>query len=851
MAEGNVLANAREEPVRFVLETDDAPEFWQFLNGLKGNDLLVELIVNELDARSPRTEVRFETERLICSGEGVPVDDDGWRRLALLRGAGRKAPAKKGLFGIKNHGLKACFTLGNDIFVRSAGKQVLQTLFADGPGQPAYPGVRRPPINDPEAPAAGTRIEVPYRRASFRAPDGEPFEFPARSDADIEAMFREAALALPKRLLGIIRPHMLERFDLRLVHHALGTVDLIFECSQWKEQRGLIVFTRSCHVTVPDGVDSAGVRERAILAAVPTGQEDDRAVFFRSTAYSNARGKPLFVSDGTVIEVAWTIGKSDKLLGGTGKLRYPVSYPGEGGGARSGFAFDYAAPFSSDAERHELGAQSTAWNDELVADCDKLAARALGEVLIPRYGAEALRLVCEGPEPDRFANLISALLKARALPAVDRIGAAMEVKKGTVLVVPAYTWNTGVWSKELARASPDGAPILDPRSPAAVVAILGEQKLASWRDDHFRFDEDDVLDRMTRPSAKYFPWPSEKAWRRTLGDSRRAAEHLDALVPHLSRCKPEDRPATAAIHLPDADGKLHPFGNLKRGVSLPGGLLDVALPPVLHPGIRDHAIFRLKGWTPGTFTFADLLSSGDIAELSIAARRRFLAWLTHNHQYVGRDDWSPLKALPIWTATNGDAVPLDRLCRPKDPKLAAWLGNKLLRPTRDVLALCKAADSRRVRVKVRAEPNADEVAATYRDHITTFDTDGPLPPAERARFHALEAQVAAFSRDGRIAIAFKQLEDIAVALDATGRLRPVGELVRPSLDVDRLALRPEMLIDRPAADLDVIFPPLQRPTWRIVADALRADPSNSGAHIARFRALVSATTDPDAYFRRS
>ena len=116
MAEGNVTAvRPGVEEVSFALETDDAPEFWQFLNGLAGDDLLVELIVNDLDAGATRTNIRFEADRLICLGNGKPVDEDGWKRLRLLRGAGRKAPSKKGLFGVKNHGLKACFTLGNDI----------------------------------------------------------------------------------------------------------------------------------------------------------------------------------------------------------------------------------------------------------------------------------------------------------------------------------------------------------------------------------------------------------------------------------------------------------------------------------------------------------------------------------------------------------------------------------------------------------------------------------------------------------------------------------------------------------------------------------------------------------------
>jgi hypothetical protein len=245
-ASGPVTAGA-EEP-KFVLETDEAPEFRQFLNGLRGDDLLVELIVNELDARSPTTEIRFEKDRLVCAGAGDPVDADGWRRLRMLKGAGHKVPAKQGLFGVKNHGLKACFTLGNDIVVRSAGRQILQTLFADGPDQAAYPGVRVPPLLDLDAPITGTIIEVPYRSAAFRAPQGEAIEFPAPDDAAIEARFREAAKTLPRRLIGIMRPAVLETYTLRLVHYRLGSVTMEYRCGRWAIKRGLFTFSRHCRV---------------------------------------------------------------------------------------------------------------------------------------------------------------------------------------------------------------------------------------------------------------------------------------------------------------------------------------------------------------------------------------------------------------------------------------------------------------------------------------------------------------------------------------------------------------------------------------------------------------------------
>ena len=104
----------------FIFETDAIPETWQFLNGLRRDDLIAELIQNELDAGATCTVIRFDKKRLICQGNGEPIDEDGWTRLRFFRGAGERAPRKKGKTGVKNHGLKACFTIGDDIIIRSA-----------------------------------------------------------------------------------------------------------------------------------------------------------------------------------------------------------------------------------------------------------------------------------------------------------------------------------------------------------------------------------------------------------------------------------------------------------------------------------------------------------------------------------------------------------------------------------------------------------------------------------------------------------------------------------------------------------------------------------------------------------
>ena len=161
----------------FIFKADAIPETWQFLNGLRRDDLIAELIQNELDAGATYTLIRFERKRLICEGNGEPIDEDGWTRLKFFRGAGIRAPRKMAKTGVKNHGLKACFTIGDNIIIRSAGKYTRQTLLDPQRAPEPYPGAMEKPEIDPAAPQSGCRVEVPYRMEALHVDAGEPLTF--------------------------------------------------------------------------------------------------------------------------------------------------------------------------------------------------------------------------------------------------------------------------------------------------------------------------------------------------------------------------------------------------------------------------------------------------------------------------------------------------------------------------------------------------------------------------------------------------------------------------------------------------------------------------------------------------
>lgn len=822
----------------FVLKTDQAPEFWQFLNGLRGDDLLVELIVNELDARSSRTEIRFEPDFLVCTGDGDPIDASGWERLSYIKGAGHEVAAKVGMFGVKNHGLKACFTLGNSITLRSAGHQILQTLFKDGEDNPPYPAVRVPPREDPGAPTRGTRIEVPYRRRQFSVPHGEKFDFGAVDDVQIERVFSEAIATLPKRLLGIIRPGILEDYQLILSHHRLGSHTLSFKAGRVRREKGFISYFRECREITPSG-ERLLEREHACLAASAE-RSPAKARFFQAAEYHSG-GKRLFPGAGLVVEVAWDVDAAGKLRQGHGHLRYPVGYPGTGAGSSSGTAVHYSGAFISDTDRHELAAQSGPWNDGIVAACDALLAKALVSLLIARHSAKALDLLgsLDGERLRTFAN---RLLAARALPAIDALGKSLRQKRGSMLVIPAYQGKEREWSALLAKVAPASLPMLDPKTPAALVELLATGKCDGWNSNHLRFDGQDVLDRLERAEAEHFPWRSEAERHRALGDPAIARAHLDALEPFLHGFPTTGRPVGSSAELPDGEGKLHPLAAMKRGVSIPSEL-ELDVPSTIHPQLRGHPIFRLEGWILTDYALRDLLREGGIDKKSIAVRKRFFAWLSGNHEELRRSDWPTVKKLPIWPAIDGSVHAFDELCLPAG-KVATLLGAHIARPTHEVRALCKRLQGTRAGLTLRNELSQTEVAAFYAHRIAAFPADRPLEKGERMAFHAFEFALATLAGSKRAAGSLRSLRSAAVGLNLAGELKLVGTLVRATGETGRLALQPKDLIDRPTHDLDLTLPPARKPTARMALDALRADPGNEQALLPRL-AAITATDDPE------
>jgi hypothetical protein len=246
----------------FVSEADWIPDFWNFLLGLDANDLIAELVQNDFDQQATETIISFQPDHLLSEGNGKPVDPEGWQRLRKIRGAGDNVPAKRGKIGVKNHGLKTAFTIGDEIRVLSAGQAITQTLYARGAQNAPYPGASPQPRSDPTAPMNGCRLMIPYRTQNLEPREGEAIMLGVVGGDEIDQLFQSACANIPEQFGGIVSPEVGKRYQIELRHWRLGTARFVFSCTRARNvARKIETFRRRCvvsgsAVSLPQGATS-------------------------------------------------------------------------------------------------------------------------------------------------------------------------------------------------------------------------------------------------------------------------------------------------------------------------------------------------------------------------------------------------------------------------------------------------------------------------------------------------------------------------------------------------------------------------------------------------------------------
>ena len=76
----------------FITRVDAAALLTEFLQNVRTEEVITELLQNELDQGARTTTISFERDRLVAEGDGRPVDRAGWERLTYVLGAGLAPP---------------------------------------------------------------------------------------------------------------------------------------------------------------------------------------------------------------------------------------------------------------------------------------------------------------------------------------------------------------------------------------------------------------------------------------------------------------------------------------------------------------------------------------------------------------------------------------------------------------------------------------------------------------------------------------------------------------------------------------------------------------------------------------
>ncbi|MCY3912591.1 MAG: hypothetical protein OXG43_05005 [Chloroflexi bacterium] len=843
----------------YVQRFDAEPQFWQFLRGLRSDDLIVELIQNDLDANASRTSIDFTSDRLICQGDGEPVSEDGWQRLSFVMGAGVEVESKRFRIGVKNHGLKACFWLGDEIIVRSNGLKMIQTLYKDGYGNRPSPGTLPEPVPDSDAPPIGCSIEVPYRTRELEVTRGEGLTIRTPDGSSLEGLFTNACELLPGRLLGVVRPGIRHQYTLCLRHHSLGSVEIHWRAKRRRIERGrgrrqFHVFTRECETSSKSScAPSTAIQERACTFRLPfpAGKRPEIPDFF-------FRDRKSFWA-----EIAWLTDKGGRPRSIQGVRRYPIGYDATSQTGLTGVGVHFSGPYVSDAERH-----GTSHMNSLNAYIDDACKDALVDImsgyLLHRHGGRAMELYLANSgdaEDETLNDLVERTVKRRALPLADRVPTkpkpirrlALGPRKtsdGTLrrVVLPMYTWDQEGVAPLLAKICPREEDQIDKSVPGLILSCLVEMT------NVITFDENDVIERLQPElEATYFPWQDNVEWQAVFGNPSISKVYLDVLYETIQRNKlATESEVRENIYLPDDKSRARPLVGMYSAVNLPPNLGQQDYVPLLHPELQAHRLLRKRAWKPEPFRLEEYLDKAQLEKASLLERKSFWTWL--------RDNWKTIKRqqtliritnFPIWPSANGDLLPLNGLCEPRSARVTSIMGDAIVRPSHELLKVGIVKRTGRSSLTLRNTPLVEEFEDFLVERLTRFPPERELTANHRRNFHKLEKELAALASSvPRIKEYLGQLdEDYRAALNQSGNLRNPGELVRDAGEVQRLHLLGENIIDRPHSILDRIdgWKPRTAPSTDQIVDTFRRDGTRLDAHVPRIREYIRQSEREDIH----
>ena len=862
-----------EDASEFVTEVDEIPIVWNFLLGLDRNDLIAELVQNDLDQDATRTTIRFEKDLLICEGDGRRVDSDGWARLRKFQGAGNSVPAKRGKIGVKNHGLKTAFAIGDELHLSSDGQKIIQTLYSEGRDKPPHPGASKEPIPDSEAPEIGCRVLIKRRKEEITPSAGEAITLPAIAQMEMDELFKNACRRIPEQFIGIVSPYAIKRYELVLSHWQLGKANFKFSCSRPRKifrGKRFEIFRRRCTVSGDkDSLPSSLMEEASIRMFPLEGQLKQRVAFF----YQRPRNRHF-------VEVSWLVNGNGKPKKGVGKFRYPIGYPEGSMHALTGHGTSFSAPIASDTERHGP-ARNDLTNKQLYKLCEDLLVDTIEFYLVRRWrttglnplvpnpnvsdGDEIVRpllakIACDGAMPTlRWKAATLQVMKANKRKTLSKLsGVLKRVSKDDTFVGSKYRFvipvTTGKECEEidapLAAVCLRSELQLDSNIDSELIKLLTNDDADGFVDEFITFDENDAFARIKGEGNDWFPACTN--YEAEFTEPPFVRFYLDVIHSWLD-CKNKDSDTCLenklqeALLLPNSNVNPVRFNDLYASAPLPNEIPGLTLPHVLHHEVANHPIFNRRKWRRPKFKFKDFLESGEIQESDDLTKKQFWDWYCQNERKISKSDRTKLAEIEIWPDITGSFFKISDFCVPRDRRSAKILEKSIKQPHASIHKLNLVTIGKKGKTSIRRIPTQDEIDSWMLGWLAHFPI-GEVPSSQvKKLLNRFETELSVLLKNQGSTRLLKNTEIILPALAQDGSIQPRNQLVTPSKENDRLELQRRFLLTKRSnsTPLNKLSPTLSKPTVEILLSTFKEDPQNVGALHARLSWFTSLTPEAE------
>jgi hypothetical protein len=410
------------------------------------------------------------------------------------------------------------------------------------------------------------------------------------------------------------------------------------------------------------------------------------------------------------------------------------------------------------------------------------------------------------------------------------------------------TWSEATMHSSLALLCPPQELQLDPRIDQRIISLLSDRNTKGFPEVFITFDEHDAASIAAGKENEFFGISGNQKER--LSNPLLARAYLDIIKESLDHDSFEagvEDDLLTSLWLPNCFSEATPFPLLHSSTSVPANIPGVRLPPLLHPLLTSHPVFRRRTWRRPSFTMAKFLADNQLEDCDAHTRRQFWEWLRVNEAQIKPKETTQLVHMTIWPDENYELCTLTQLCEPKNRNITEILKPSIHVPHDHVRRSRLAVVGKKRQGRIRRVPTASELANWLDDRIASFPTNERADNDVATKMERLESNLALLLKDPSIAPVVKAINRAIPGLAEDGFVRWRSDMILPDTSIRRLELPARFLLRRSrfVANVQKVAPALSEPTTSMLRSAFQEDGTNFAALQARLSRFLNLTEPGD------